>query len=55
MQEQVSGSTVEFPVMIVGAGPVGLTLAASLAKHGIRSIRKCCEIGIEDEKRPTRH
>jgi 3-(3-hydroxy-phenyl)propionate hydroxylase len=29
---------VDFPVMIVGAGPVGLTLAAGLAKQGIRSI-----------------
>lgn len=38
MQEHLGSSDVEFPVMIVGAGPVGLTLAASLAKQGIRSI-----------------
>ena len=38
MQEQLSGSIEKTPVMIVGAGPVGLTLAASLAKQGIRSI-----------------
>ncbi len=31
-------SPVDFPVLIVGAGPVGLTLAAGLAKQGIRSI-----------------
>ncbi len=31
-------SATDFPVMIVGAGPVGLTLAAGLAKQGIRSI-----------------
>jgi 2-polyprenyl-6-methoxyphenol hydroxylase-like FAD-dependent oxidoreductase len=28
----------DVPVIIVGAGPVGLTLAAGLAKQGIRSI-----------------
>ncbi|HEX3684965.1 MAG TPA: FAD-dependent monooxygenase [Bryobacteraceae bacterium] len=31
-------ATADFPVIIVGAAPVGLTLAVGLAKHGIRSI-----------------
>lgn len=30
--------TADFPVIIVGAGPAGLTLAAGLARQGIRSI-----------------
>jgi 2-polyprenyl-6-methoxyphenol hydroxylase-like FAD-dependent oxidoreductase len=38
MRENLSQPIAEFPVMIVGAGPVGLTLAAGLAKQGIRSI-----------------
>jgi 2-polyprenyl-6-methoxyphenol hydroxylase-like FAD-dependent oxidoreductase len=38
MRENLSRPTSDFPVMIVGAGPVGLTLAAGLAKQGIRSI-----------------
>ncbi|OYZ88489.1 MAG: FAD-binding monooxygenase, partial [Xanthobacter sp. 17-67-6] len=25
------------PVLVVGAGPVGLTLAAELARHGVRA------------------
>src|SRR3954447_3044233 len=28
----------DFPVAIVGAGPVGLALAARLASHGVRSV-----------------
>jgi 2-polyprenyl-6-methoxyphenol hydroxylase-like FAD-dependent oxidoreductase len=29
---------VEFPVVVVGAGPVGLSLALGLARHGVRSV-----------------
>jgi 2-polyprenyl-6-methoxyphenol hydroxylase-like FAD-dependent oxidoreductase len=28
----------EFPVIVVGAGPVGLSLALALARHGVRSV-----------------
>src|SRR5439155_10380702 len=28
----------EFPVIIAGAGPVGLALALGLARHGVRSL-----------------
>jgi 2-polyprenyl-6-methoxyphenol hydroxylase-like FAD-dependent oxidoreductase len=38
MRENSIPPTSDVPVMIVGAGPVGLTLAAGLAKQGIRSI-----------------
>src|SRR5271167_747168 len=38
MRENSIPTTSDVPVMIVGAGPVGLTLAAGLAKQGIRSI-----------------
>ena len=38
MPENSIPPTSDVPVMIVGAGPVGLTLAAGLAKQGIRSI-----------------
>jgi 2-polyprenyl-6-methoxyphenol hydroxylase-like FAD-dependent oxidoreductase len=38
MRENSGRPTSDFPVMIVGAGPVGLTLAVGLAKQGIRSI-----------------
>ncbi len=50
-QHQEERSTVEFPVMIVGAGPVGLTLAASLAKLGIRSILLEKKANIDEHSR----
>lgn len=33
-----SGADITHPVVIVGAGPVGMTAALSLARHGIRSV-----------------
>ena len=38
MRENSIPPTSDVPVMIVGAGPVGLTLAVGLAKQGIRSV-----------------
>jgi 2-polyprenyl-6-methoxyphenol hydroxylase-like FAD-dependent oxidoreductase len=38
MRENSGRPTPDFPVIIVGAGPVGLTLAVGLAKQGVRSI-----------------
>ena len=38
MRENSGRPTPDSPVIIVGAGPVGLTLAVGLAKQGIRSI-----------------
>ena len=35
---ELRGEAVRHPVAIIGAGPVGLTLAAGLARHGIRSV-----------------
>ena len=32
----MGGSITDAPVLVVGAGPVGLTLAAELARHGVR-------------------
>ena len=32
------GSVAAVPVVVVGAGPVGLTLALALARHGVRSV-----------------
>ncbi len=38
MRENSGPPTPDSPVIIVGAGPVGLTLAVGLAKQGVRSI-----------------
>ena len=38
MRENSGRPIPDFPVLIVGAGPVGLTLAVGLAKQGVRSI-----------------
>src|SRR5271169_2161558 len=38
MRESSIRPASEAPVMLVGAGPVGLTLATGLAKQGVRSI-----------------
>ena len=38
MRENSGRPTPDCPVIIVGAGPVGLTLAAGLAEQGVRSI-----------------
>ena len=35
---EVDGERPIHPVAIVGAGPIGLTAALTLAKHGIRSV-----------------
>jgi len=35
---ELDGGRVHAPVLIVGAGPVGLTLAIDLALHGVRSV-----------------
>ena len=35
---EMDGSSVSYPVVIVGAGPVGLTAALELARRGIRSV-----------------
>jgi 3-(3-hydroxy-phenyl)propionate hydroxylase len=32
------GADIRHPVVIVGAGPVGMTAALSLARHGVRSV-----------------
>ncbi|MFD0847282.1 FAD-dependent monooxygenase [Sphingosinicella xenopeptidilytica] len=40
---------VEIPVMIAGGGPVGMTLALELARHGVRSIL------VERNTHTTRH
>lgn len=34
---ELDGETVRHPVVVVGAGPVGLTAALELARHGVRS------------------
>ena len=41
----------EFPVVIVGAGPAGLTLALSLALHDIHSIILEKELGVNEDPR----
>lgn len=41
----------EFPVVIVGAGPAGLTLALSLALHEVRSIILEKELGVNEDPR----
>ncbi|MEX2524366.1 MAG: FAD-dependent monooxygenase [Gammaproteobacteria bacterium] len=35
---ELDGETIRHPVIIVGAGPVGVTAALELARHGIRSV-----------------
>jgi 3-(3-hydroxy-phenyl)propionate hydroxylase len=35
---ELDGRRVAHPVAIVGAGPIGLTLALGLARHGVRSV-----------------
>ncbi|MBS0337279.1 MAG: FAD-dependent monooxygenase [Proteobacteria bacterium] len=35
---ELDGGTARHPVAIVGAGPVGLTAALELARHGVRSV-----------------
>jgi 3-(3-hydroxy-phenyl)propionate hydroxylase len=35
---ELEGKTGQYPVIIVGAGPVGVTAALELARHGIKSI-----------------
>ena len=37
--ELESGLTVRHPIVIVGAGPAGLTLACDLASRGVRCVR----------------
>ena len=32
------GKTAQHPVIIVGAGPIGMTAALALARHGVRSV-----------------
>src|SRR5271157_727443 len=49
MRENSIPPTSDVPVMIVGAGPVGLTLAAGLAKQGI------CSIVIEKKPKLDEH
>lgn len=41
----------EFPVVIVGAGPAGLTLALSLALHEIRSVILEKELSVNEDPR----
>lgn len=53
-----SGSIKEydFPVIIVGAGPTGLSLALGLAKHGIRSVVLEKKVKIDEfSKAPVIH
>lgn len=35
---EMSGNSTQYPVVIVGAGPVGVTAALELARHGVRSV-----------------
>ena len=35
---ELDGSTARHPVMIVGAGPIGMTAALVLAHYGVRSV-----------------
>ena len=37
-EEQKSGNVMRHPVVVVGAGPVGLTMALDLAAKGIRTV-----------------
>lgn len=41
----------EFPVVIVGAGPAGLTLALSLALHEIHSVILEKELSVNEDPR----
>src|SRR6185312_12954464 len=43
------GDTSEFPVLIAGGGPVGMTLALELARYGVRSML------VEQNPDTTRH
>jgi 2-polyprenyl-6-methoxyphenol hydroxylase-like FAD-dependent oxidoreductase len=46
----------ELPVVIVGAGPVGLSLALGLARHGVRSVVIEREAALSDQsKAPAVH
>jgi 2-polyprenyl-6-methoxyphenol hydroxylase-like FAD-dependent oxidoreductase len=42
-------TSTDAPVLIAGAGPVGLALAVALAHHGVRSVV------LEDSAEPSRH
>ena len=35
---ELDGKTLQHPVVIVGAGPIGMTAALELARHGIRTV-----------------
>jgi len=35
---ELDGSATRHPVVIVGAGPIGMTAALALARHGVRSV-----------------
>ena len=35
---ELAGGRTTHPVAIIGAGPIGLTLALGLARHGVRSV-----------------
>src|SRR4030095_10852508 len=35
---ELDGATARHPVLIVGAGPIGMTAALVLARYGIRSV-----------------
>ena len=41
----------EFPVVIVGAGPAGLTLALSLALHEMHSVILEKELSVNEDPR----
>ena len=36
--EQVAGRSGRYPVAVIGAGPVGLSAAIDLARHGVRAV-----------------
>ena len=35
---ELDGAAVRHPVVIVGAGPIGMTAALALARYGVRSV-----------------
>ena len=37
-EEQISGQVIRHPVVIIGAGPIGMTQALDLAERGIASV-----------------
>ena len=50
---EVDGERPIHPVAIVGAGPIGLTAALTLAKHGIRSVVLVSKNTFNDALRPA--